>query len=147
MHSSFNKDESALPQLDPEPDVMMDINTTPLIDILLVLIIMLIITIPAQLHSVNLDMPVNQAQKTKEPEVIKISIDDQNRILWNGISIENQFDLESRFTALSSKQDPAEIHILSSGKAKYGTAIKVLASAQRHQIKKIGIVGIDEFAQ
>jgi biopolymer transport protein ExbD len=92
-------------------------------------------------------MPVNQAQKTKEPVVIKISIDDQNRISWNGNSIENQLDLESRFSSLSSREDPSEVHILSSGKAKYDTAIQVLASAQRHQIKKIGIVGIDEFAQ
>jgi len=146
MHSSFNKDESALPQLDPEPDVMMDINTTPLIDILLVLIIMLIITIPAQLHSVNLDMPVSQAQKTKEPQVIKISIDEKNHISWNGSLIDSQAELDAKFASIQSNVSDAEVHIRSSAKAKYDTTIKVLASAQRHQIRKIGIVGVDEFS-
>jgi len=147
MHTPFNTNASLLPKLDPEPEVMMDINTTPLIDILLVLIIMLIITIPPQLHSVNLDMPVNQAQKTKEPEVIKISIDDRNHITWNGSAIESQQEIEAKFSALESNKDNAEIHIRSTGKAKYDTAIQVLASAQRHHIKKIGIVGIEEFNQ
>jgi len=147
MHASFNTDEQLLPQLDPEPEVMMDINTTPLIDILLVLIIMLIITIPPQLHSVNLDMPVNQAQKTKEPVVIKINIDDKNNILWNGSLLESQEEIDSRFKELQSNSENAEIHIRSTGKAKYDTAIRVLASAQRHGIKKIGMVGIEEFNQ
>lgn len=132
--------------MDQEPDVLMDINTTPLIDILLVLIVMLIITIPAQLHSVNLDMPVSQPQKTKVNEVIKISIDEKNRISWNGNLINSDSELEKRFEDIGADSERQEIHVYSNGKAKYEVAIKVMASAQRHQIKKIGIVGIDEFA-
>lgn len=132
--------------MDQEPDVLMDINTTPLIDILLVLIVMLIITIPAQLHSVNLDMPVSQPQKTKVNEVIKISIDEKDRISWNGNLINSDSELEKRFEDIGADSERQEIHVYSNGKAKYEVAIKVMASAQRHQIKKIGIVGIDEFA-
>jgi len=132
--------------MDQEPDVLMDINTTPLIDILLVLIVMLIITIPAQLHSVNLDMPVSQPQKTKVNEVIKISIDEKGRISWNGNLINSDSELEKRFEDIGADSERQEIHLYSNGKAKYEVAIKVMASAQRHQIKKIGIVGIDEFA-
>jgi len=144
MNFSSTK-EPLLPHLAPEPDVMMDINTTPLIDILLVLIIMLIITIPAQLHSVNLDMPVSPAQRIKEPRVIKISIDDKSNMSWNGSPIESQDELDARFSNIRLNNENVEIHIRSSARARYDTAIKVLASAQRHEIKKIGIVGLDEF--
>jgi len=144
MNFSSTK-EPLLPHLAPEPEVMMDINTTPLIDILLVLIIMLIITIPAQLHSVNLDMPVSPAQRTIEPRVIKINIDDKNNMSWNGSPIESQDELDARFSNIRLNNENVEIHIRSSARAKYYTAIKVLASAQRHEIKKMGIVGLDEF--
>ena len=144
MNFSSTK-EPLLPHPAPEPEVMMDINTTPLIDILLVLIIMLIITIPAQLHSVNLDMPVNPAQRTIEPRVIKINIDDKNNMSWNGSPIESQDELDARFSNIRLNNENVEIHIRSSARARYDTAIKVLASAQRHEIKKIGIVGLDEF--
>jgi biopolymer transport protein ExbD len=68
-----------------EPEVMMEINTTPLIDVMLVLLIMLIITIPAQLHSVNLDMPVSSPPTKKiDPVVVKIDVDANSVINWNG---------------------------------------------------------------
>ena len=68
-----------------EPEVMMDINTTPLIDVMLVLIIMLIITIPAQLHSVNLDMPVATSTPQKiDPMVVKIDIEADGGLRRNG---------------------------------------------------------------
>jgi len=67
-----------------EPDVMMDINTTPLIDVMLVLIIMLIITIPIQLHSVNMSMPVGTPPPNQvEPEKIRIDINSASQIFWN----------------------------------------------------------------
>ena len=71
-----------------DPDVMMDINTTPLIDVMLVLIIMLIITIPVQLHSVNLNMPVGTPPPPlKEPVVVTIDIDFDGTVLWNGEAV------------------------------------------------------------
>src|SRR5881628_3727262 len=82
-----------------DPDVMMDINTTPLIDVMLVLIIMLIITIPVQLHSVNLNMPVGTPPPpTKEPVVITIDIDFDGTVLWNGEPVPDRNALEARLS-------------------------------------------------
>ena len=76
-----------------EPEVMMEINTTPLIDVMLVLLIMLIITIPAQLHSVNLDMPVAKPPTKKvDPVVIKVDVGADNVINWNGKPIAGRAD-------------------------------------------------------
>ena len=125
MNFSSTK-EPLLPHLAPEPDVMMDINTTPLIDILLVLIIMLIITIPAQLHSVNLDMPVNPAQRTKEPNVIKISIDDKNSMSWNGSPIESQDELDARFSNIRLNNENVEIHIRSSARICFAEGLDII---------------------
>ena len=80
-----------------DPDVMMDINTTPLIDVMLVLLVMLIITIPIQLHSVNLNMPIgNPPPPLVLPEVVKIDIDDQSRVYWNGDVVPDRATLERR---------------------------------------------------
>ena len=77
-----------------EPEVMLDINTTPLIDVMLVLLIMLIITIPAQLHSVNLDMPVSAPPTKKvDPVVIKIEVKADSTVLWNGKAVGGKDDL------------------------------------------------------
>ena len=82
-----------------EPEVMMEINTTPLIDVMLVLLIMLIITIPAQLHSVNLDMPVSTPPTKKiDPVVVKIDVDANSVINWNGRPLGGRADLELKLT-------------------------------------------------
>ena len=79
-----------------EPEVMMDINTTPLIDVMLVLIIMLIITIPVQLHSVNLNMPVGTPPPPlKEPVVVTVDIDFDGTVLWNGETVPDRGALEA----------------------------------------------------
>jgi len=132
----------------PEPQVMMDINTTPLIDVLLVLIIMLIITIPAQLHSVNLNMPVAPPiPKNIEPEVIKINIDDNNTVSWNGKVLQGSAQLEARLDGVSHQEPAPEIHIRAQAKSSYGAVIKVMASAQRHGLKKIGMLGSEQFVK
>jgi biopolymer transport protein ExbD len=130
-----------------EPEVMMDINTTPLIDVMLVLLIMLIITIPAQLHSVNLDMPVASAtpQKT-EPLVIKVDIDADSSMRWNGQALPDRQALTIRLTEAAALQPQPELHIRSHAKAKYEAAAAVLAGAQRAGLTKLGIVGSERFA-
>ena len=88
-----------------EPEVMMDINTTPLIDVMLVLLIMLIITIPAQLHSVNLDMPLpSNAAKKVEPVVIRIDVDVASVVNWNGKPVEGRADLEAKLKEAAEEQ-------------------------------------------
>jgi biopolymer transport protein ExbD len=130
-----------------EPEVMMDINTTPLIDVMLVLLIMLIITIPAQLHSVNLDMPVNTNMPKKvDPVVIKIDVDASSVVSWNGKPMSSRAELAQKLTEAAAVQPQPELHIRSHGKAKYEAVAGVMASAQRLGLTKLGIVGSEKFA-
>jgi len=130
-----------------EPEVMIDMNTTPLIDVMLVLLIMLIITIPSQLHSVNLDMPTpTNAVKKTDPIVIKINVDDQNTISWNGKPISSRAELDEKLNLASQQQPQPELHIRSHAKAKYEAVALVMASAQRMGLSKLGIVGSEQFA-
>ncbi|WP_295521515.1 biopolymer transporter ExbD [Limnohabitans sp. Rim8] len=130
-----------------EPEVMMDINTTPLIDVMLVLIIMLIITIPAQLHSVNLDMPVVSSTPPKtDPVVVKIDIEADATLRWNGQILADRQALETKLAEAAALQPQPELHIRSHAKAKYETTAAVLAGAQRAGLSKLGIVGTERFA-
>lgn len=130
-----------------EPEVMMEINTTPLIDVMLVLLIMLIITIPAQLHSVNLDLPVAAPPTKKvEPVVIKIEVDASNQISWNGKALASREELQSKLQEASQREPQPELHVRSHAKAKYETTMAVMANAQRLGLKKLGIVGAEQFA-
>jgi biopolymer transport protein ExbD len=125
---------------------MMEINTTPLIDVMLVLLIMLIITIPAQLHSVNLDMPVaTPPTKKVEPVVIKIDVDASSVINWNGRPVSGRAELEAKLTEAAGIQPQPELHIRSHAKAKYEAVALVMASAQRLGLNKLGIVGSEQF--
>ena len=129
-----------------EPEVMIDMNTTPLIDVMLVLLIMLIITIPAQLHSVNLDMPLpSNAAKKVEPVVIRIDVDAASVVNWNGKAVEGRADLEAKLKEAAVMQPQPELHIRSHAKAKYEATAGVMASAQRIGLTKLGIVGSEQF--
>ncbi len=131
-----------------EPDVMMDINTTPLIDVMLVLIIMLIITIPVQLHSVNLNMPVGKPPPPlKEPVVVTIDIDFDGTVLWNGDAVPNRGVLESRLSQVAAEADQAEVHIRPNKLVEYKSVAAVLASAQRLGVTKLGMVGNEQFVK
>jgi len=131
-----------------DPDVMIDINTTPLIDVMLVLLVMLIITIPIQLHSVNLNMPVGHPPPPLvEPEVVKIDIDPQNRIFWNAEVVPDRAALEEKLKQASSQQPQPEFHIRPDKASKYEYTAAVMASAQRLVVTKIGIVGSEQFIE
>jgi biopolymer transport protein ExbD len=130
-----------------EPEVMLDINTTPLIDVMLVLLIMLIITIPMQLHSVNLDMPVSTPPiKKVDPVVVSINIDSAGVVFWDGKAVENRASLEDLLKQADLMQPQPELHIKSDAKAKYEVIAGVLAAAQRHGLNKLGILGTEQFA-
>ena len=116
-----------------EPEVMMDINTTPLIDVMLVLLIMLIITIPAQLHSVNLDMPLpSNAPKKADPVVVRVDVDGNSVVNWNGKPVGSRTELEALLKQAATMQPQPELHIRSHTKAKYEATAGVLAWAQRN---------------
>ena len=131
-----------------DPDVMIDINTTPLIDVMLVLLVMLIITLPIQLHSVNLNMPVgNPPPPLVKPEVLKIDIDNQGRIWWNGEVLPDRAALEERLAGASQQPVEPELHLRPDKAAKYEVVAAVLASAQRLGLTRIGIVGSEQFIE
>jgi biopolymer transport protein ExbD len=129
-------------------EVMVDINTTPLIDVMLVLLIMLIITIPVQTHAVKLDMPItNNPPPDVPPPVINLGIDFDGTITWNGAAI-NIDTLDAYFQNEASKGDTQdEIHIEPNRLAKYDTVAKVLADAQRLGATKIGFSNTGQYAQ
>jgi biopolymer transport protein ExbD len=129
-----------------DPEVMMDINTTPLIDVMLVLLVMLIITIPIQLHSVNLNMPIgNPPPPLVLPEVVKIDIDSSSVVYWNGLPLADRAALEENFKVASAQAVQPELHLRPDKNAKYAIVAGVMASAQRLGLTKIGIVGSEQF--
>ena len=128
-----------------EPEVMMDINTTPLIDVMLVLIIMLIITIPVQLHAVNLNMPQASVPPRVKPEVITLDIEASGRLLWNGEALPDRAALEARLKAAAAQPDQPELHLRANRAVEYGVVATVLASAQRLGVTKLGMVGNEQF--
>ena len=131
-----------------EPEVMMDINTTPLIDVMLVLIIMLIITIPIQTHAVKLNMPVgNPPPPPTPPEVVQIDVDFDGTVLWNGIIVPNKQELEVRLTAAAAQAIQPEVHLRPNKLVQYKSVAMVMASAQRIGLTKMGIVGNEQFVK
>jgi biopolymer transport protein ExbD len=131
-----------------DPDVMIDINTTPLIDVMLVLLVMLIITIPIQLHAVNLNLPTgNPPPPLTLPEVVKLDIDDQSRVYWNGEVVEDRPTLEAKISEAAHQQVQPEVHLRPNKLAKYSVVAGVMASAQRLGLTKIGIVGSEQFIE
>ena len=129
-----------------EDEVMIDINTTPLIDVMLVLIIMLIITIPVQLHSVNLNLPAgNPPPPTKPPVVVTIDVDFDGTVLWNGEVLPNQQALDARLAQAAAEPDQPEVHLRPNKLVAYKNVAAVMASAQRLGITKLGIIGNEQF--
>lgn len=125
-----------------DDDMMMEMNTTPLIDVMLVLIVMLIITIPIQTHAVKLDMPrPSENQPLVQPEVIDLIVDFDGTLLWNGQQVPNGATLVSYFEEAAAKDPQPELHLRPNKLAKYDIVAKVLATAQRKGIRNIGVVG------
>jgi len=133
---------------DSEGDVMMDINTTPLIDVMLVLIVMLIITLPIQLHSVNINMPVGIPPKSDvKPEVVKVDIDPRSQIFWNAEPVADRAEFESRLSEASKRVPQPELHVRPDKGAKYDVVAGVLVSAQRLGMTRLGIIGSEQFVE
>jgi biopolymer transport protein ExbD len=131
-----------------EGEPMMEINTTPLIDVMLVLLIMFIITLPVMTHAVKLDMP----RQTNAPppdvviEPIRLDIDWDGTVIWNGSPV--QLDaLEGYFRVEAAKSPQPELHVRPDRRANYDTVAKVLALAQRNGMQRIGFVGNEQFME
>ncbi|MBV6424097.1 MAG: Biopolymer transport protein ExbD [Steroidobacteraceae bacterium] len=130
---------------DDEP--MVEMNTTPLIDVMLVLLIMFIITIPVMTHAVKLDMPrpTDAPPPPVPPEVVDIEIDFDGTIVWNGQVVPSLQVLESYFRQEAQKDPQPELHLRPDARARYDVVAKVLAAAQHNRMQKIGFVNTAEF--
>jgi biopolymer transport protein ExbD len=129
---------------DDEP--MTEMNMTPLIDVMLVLLIMFIITIPIQTHAVKMNMPIGpSAPPPKPPEIVRIDVDFDGTIGWNGSIVADRGELEARLAALAALPDQPEVHLRPNKLVTYSVVAMILASAQRLGVTKIGIVGNEQF--
>lgn len=130
-----------------EPEMMMEINTTPLIDVMLVLLVMLIITIPIQLHSVNLDMPVGTPPTNLiKPEKVQIDIDPQSVVYWQGLPV-TAAELDEKMLAISKQVPQPEVHIRPNKTSQYAVFANVLSSSKRLGLTKIAVIGSEQFVQ
>jgi biopolymer transport protein ExbD len=128
-------------------EVLVDINTTPLIDVMLVLLTLLILTLPIQTHAVKLDMPrPNQAPPAGEPVVVALGIDFDGSISWNGEKVDRAA-LDTKLYDASHQPTPPEIQIDPNRLAKYDAVAMVLADAQHLGVTHIGFTGIDQYNQ
>lgn len=126
-----------------EGEVMVEMNTTPLIDVMLVLLTLLIITLPIQTHAVKLDMPKpNKNPPPKPPVVITLEVDFDGTILWNGTAVDRA-TLDSYLSDAASDDPQPEIHLQPNRLAKYDAVAMVLADAQRIGVTHIGFTGIE----
>lgn len=124
-----------------EPEVLTEMNTTPLIDVMLVLLVMLIITIPIQTHAVKMDLPIGPPPPAATPPpVVNIDIDFDGTISWNGETVPDRASLDARIGAAAAQILQPEIHLLPDRLAAYKYVAEVMADAQRLGLKKIGLV-------
>jgi biopolymer transport protein ExbD len=124
---------------------MIEMNMTPLIDVMLVLLIMFIITIPIQTHAVKMNMPIGpSAPPPVPPEVIRIDVDFDGTIGWNGVIVERP-ELESKLATVAAQANQPEVHLRPNKLVTYKVVAMILASAQRLGVTKIGIVGNEQF--
>ncbi|HVX56730.1 MAG TPA: biopolymer transporter ExbD [Candidatus Saccharimonadales bacterium] len=128
-----------------EGEVMVEMNTTPLIDVMLVLLTLLIITLPIQTHAVKLDMPApNSTPPTVMPETVELGVDFDGTITWNSVPVDRG-TMDAYFLDAAKKDPQPEIHVNPNRLAKYDAVAKVLADAQRLGVTHIGFTGIDQY--
>lgn len=130
-----------------ESSVMVEMNTTPLIDVMLVLLIMFIMSLPVQTHAVKLDMPrPNQNTTPPEPPVVhSVDVDFDGTIIWDGNVTQNLAQVTRYLASVAASTPQPEVHLKPHRLAKYDTVAKILAIAQRLGVKKIGFVGNEQF--
>jgi biopolymer transport protein ExbD len=132
-----------------EDDVMVEMNTTPLIDVMLVLLVMLIVTIPIQTHAVKLDLPQGAPPPPSDimPEVVNLEIDFDGTVIWNGTPVTSRGQLDQFLQTTAAKIPQPEVHLRPNRLAKYDAVARTLADAQRLGVTKIGFVGNEQYIE
>ncbi len=126
---------------------MVNMNLVPLIDVMLVLLILFIVTIPIQTHAVKLDMPTPTAEPPQDASiVIDLEVDFDGTVIWNGSPVPNRATLRAFLETVGVQDPQPEIHLRPNRLARYETVARVLADAQSLGVTKIGFVGTGEFA-
>ena len=123
--------------------VMVDMNTTPLIDVMLVLLVLLIVTLPIQTHAVKLGL-ASGAPPLVPPRIVELGVDYDGTISWNGTPV-SRATLDAYLADAASKTPQLEIHLRPNRLANYDVVAKVLADAQRIGVTNIGFTGIDQY--
>ena len=124
-----------------EREVLTEMNTTPLIDVMLVLLVMLIITIPIQSHAVKMDLPTGHPPPlVTPPPVVDIDIDFDGSISWNGVSVPDRAALDARIRSAAAQAVQPEVHLRPNKLVAYRYVAEVMADSQRLGLKTIGIV-------
>jgi len=129
-----------------EPDTLMDVNTTPLIDVMLVLLVMLILTIPTQLHSIQLNIGLGD-KTLQKPVVHTVAIDFDGTVYWDDLALAGAATIDAKMQEVGAlaEADQPEVHIKPNPLVDYGAVAAVMASAQRHNVRKMGVAGSDRF--
>jgi biopolymer transport protein ExbD len=129
-------------------DAAPSMNTTPLIDVLLVLLVMLIISIPIRLHSVSMDLPGGlPPPDAPVPLVVRVEVSAANQVQWNGEPVADRAALDYLLQAAAQQAPAPEIHVRADARAKYETVAAILTAAQRQGLQKIGVVGMESYAK
>jgi biopolymer transport protein ExbD len=124
---------------------MNEMNMTPLIDVMLVLLILFIITIPIQTHAVKMNMPIPSNSPPKEPRPpIRIDVDFDGTIGWNGVAV-TQSEMQAKLAEVAREPDQQEVHLRPNKLVTYKYVAMVMANAQRLGVTKIGLVGNEQF--
>jgi biopolymer transport protein ExbD len=129
-----------------DDEVLSEMNTTPLIDVLLVLLIMLIITIPVQTHAVVLEMPAGNPPPPTPPVVVNIDVDFDGTLIWNGETVDRP-GLDARLATAATEPVQPEIHLKPNKLVTYKYVAGVMASVQHHGLTKLAVVGNEEPAE
>jgi biopolymer transport protein ExbD len=126
---------------------MIEVNTTPLIDVMLCLLIILIFSVPIMTHAIKMDMPQVSSHQNDviKPDPIELEIDYDGTLVWNGTVVPDLETLEGHFRSAAAQEFQPELHLRPDRRAKYDTVAKVLAAAQRNRLKNMGFVNTSEF--
>lgn len=123
-----------------------EINTTPIIDVMLVLLVMFIITVPLMTHSVKIDLPGPEIDGTEKPETHQLALDSASRLSWDGVPI-TEADLPARLASFRAAPQESVLHFRAEAETRYEDFHRVLADVKRAGVRHLGFVGNDRFAR